>query len=202
MTAKQVTIQLHKPSFNELLFFFLSGAIVSVPLTLYLEQSATPLLTGLSAVDIMLITVVVFAPFVEEFSKAFPLFYRHGETQRSIINLALCVGLGFGIVEIITYVGTFGITTIPLRVPGLFFHPASTSITAYGIATKRPVPFYLAAVGLHFTNNFFAFLGPKVIPISALVLVIAVYASWKLHEKAQEKFIDSDYTICPPSPTS
>ena len=148
MEKNHVTIHIHRPSTNEKAFFLLSRAIVSVPLTLFVEQFANPFLGGLSTFDITLITVALFAPFVEEFSKVFPLFYRHGETQRSIFNLALFVGLGFGIVEFITYVATYGPAIIPDRIPGLFFHPASTSITAYGIATKRPAPYYLAAVSL------------------------------------------------------
>jgi RsiW-degrading membrane proteinase PrsW (M82 family) len=191
--AKQVTIPIHRPSYRELLFFLLSGAIVSVPLTLFVEGNLTnPLLTGLSAVDITFITVVVFAPFIEEFAKVFPLFYRHGETQRSIFNLALCVGLGFGIVEFITYVLVLGPQVIPQRIPGLFFHPASTSIAAYGIATRKPLPYYLAAVSLHFLNNFFAVLAPVAFPVSAIVLVIALSSSWYLHGKTTETFINPD----------
>ena len=197
MSKSEMTIRIHKPSTSELLFFLLSGAIVSVPLTLFIEQYfGNPLITGLSAFDITLITVTIFAPFVEEFSKAFPLFYRHGETQRSIFMLAIFVGLGFGIVEFITYVVTYGPGIIPARIPGLFFHPASTSITAYGIATRRPLPFYLAAVALHFANNFFAILAPAIVPTSVIVLAIALVTSWQLYDKTKDKFILSDHGAC------
>jgi len=187
MSKDTVTIRLHRPEINELLFFFISGAIVSVPLTLFIEQYASPLLTGLSSFDVAVITIVVFAPFVEEFSKVFPLFYRHGETERSIFNLGLFVGLGFGIVEFFTYVVTYGVQIIPNRIPGLFFHPASTSITAYGIAKKRPVPFYLAAVALHFANNFLTILN---VPITVVVLAITLLASWRLYGRTEEKFVN------------
>ncbi len=189
MSNDSVTIKLHRPGVNELLFFFVSGAIVSVPLTLFIEQYAGLPLTGLSTFDVTIITIVLFAPFVEEFSKAFPLFYRHGETERSIFNLGLFVGLGFGIVEFFTYVLTLGPSIIPARIPGLFFHPASTSITAYGIATKRPLPFYLAAVALHFSNNFFAILAPPIVPASIIVLAITLFGSWRLHDRTKEKLI-------------
>ncbi len=189
MVKDSVTVKLHRPTANEMLFFLISGAIVSVPLTLFIEQSANPLLIGLSTADITIITIALFAPFVEEFSKIFPLFYRHGETERSIFNLALLVGLGFGIVEFFTYVVTIGPQIIPDRIPGLFFHPASTSISAYGIATKRPAPFYLAAVSLHFANNFLALLAPTIFPTSVVILAVALFASWQLHEKTKEKFI-------------
>lgn len=179
------------------MFFLLSGAIVSIPLTLFLEQNfGAPLISGLPAITISLITIVVFAPLVEEFSKVFPLFYRHGETQRSIFTLALCVGLGFGIVEFVTYVALYGVMIIPDRIPGLFFHPASASITAYGIATRRPVPYYLAAVGLHFTNNFFAVTVPT-LPISFLVLLVTLLTSVQLHRKAKNVFVRCEHLSCP-----
>jgi RsiW-degrading membrane proteinase PrsW (M82 family) len=193
MTSNHVTIRLHRPSPSELLFFVLSGAIVSVPLTLFVESFADPLLVGFSAVDVTVITIILFAPFVEEFAKVFPLFYRHGETQRSIFNLALCVGVGFGIVEFLTYVVTYGSEIIPGRIPGLFFHPASASITAYGIATKRPIPYYLAAVVLHFSNNFLAVAGSTVVPSTVIVLAITLFASWQLHDRTKEKFVETDY---------
>ena len=170
------------------MFFLLCGAILSVPLTLFIEQYfANPLLVGLSPFTASLISVAVFAPFIEEFSKVFPLFYRHGETQRSIFNLALFVGLGFGIFEFATYVFALGVDPIA-RLPGLIFHPASTSITAYGIATKNTLPFYLLAVGLHFSNNIFVTLSPW-FPTSVLVVAATVFISWRLHDKTKEKFI-------------
>ena len=194
MAKKEVTISLHKPSLKEMFFFLLSGAIVSVPLTLFIEQFANPWLTTLSTFDVTLITLTLLAPFIEEFSKVFPLFYRHGETQRSIFNLALCVGLGFGIVEFLTYVALFGPQVIPNRIPGLFFHPASTSIAAYGIAKKRTVPFYFAAVSLHFAHNFLVFLGPPLVASSVIVLAIAIFGSWQLHDKTKEIFVETEET--------
>jgi RsiW-degrading membrane proteinase PrsW (M82 family) len=196
MEKTRISIQMHKPGANELMFFLLSGAIVSVPLTLFIDQYFTgPLLIGISGADIAVISVALFAPFIEEFSKVFPLFYRHGETQRSIFSLALCVGLGFGIVEFITYVANYGTQIIPARIPGLFFHPASTSITAYGIATKRPIQFYLAAVGLHLANNLLAVFAPILAPSSVVVLAVTLLASWQLHTKTKEVFTQND-NVC------
>ncbi len=193
MIKNHITIKIHRPNASELLFFMLSGAIVSVPLTLFIEQFANPFLLGLSAVDITLLTVAIFAPFIEEFSKIFPLFYRHGETQRSIMRLAIFVGLGFGIVEFLTYVITLGPQLIPDRIPGLLFHPASTSISAYGIATKRPLPFYLAAVSMHFANNVLAVTVPPPFPTSFVILAIALFVSWQLYNKTNEAFIESGF---------
>ena len=102
--------------------------------------------------------IVVLAPFIEEIAKVFPLFYRHGETERSIVTLGLLIGLGFGIAEFIEYVFFVGVPPIA-RVPGIIFHASSATITAYGIAKKNPLPYYLLAVTLHIANNFLALSG-------------------------------------------
>ena len=188
MKQDEVVIQLHKPDASEMIFFFLCGVITSVPLTLFIAQFANSLLVGFDAFYATLISTAVFSPFIEEFSKAFPLFYRHGETERSIVNLALFVGLGFGIVELLTYVFALG-TPVVDRLPGLFFHPASTSITAYGIATKRPLPFYAIAVVLHFSNNFLALTNPFLVSGSIAIVAITVFTSWQLHDKTREKIV-------------
>jgi RsiW-degrading membrane proteinase PrsW (M82 family) len=191
MDTDEIVIRLHKPDRNEMLFFFICGVLMSIPLTLFIDQFANSLLVGFNAFFATLISTAVFAPFIEEFSKAFPLFYRHGETERSIFNLALCVGLGFGIVEMITYVSVLGVPIID-RVPGLFFHPASTSITAFGLAKKRPLPFYMTAVALHFSNNFLAVTSPFAalgVASSAIIVAITVLTSWQLHGRTKERFI-------------
>ena len=41
--------------------------------------------------------------------------------------------------------------------PGLFFHAATASIAAYGIAKEHVVRFYLLAVFLHIAYNFASF---------------------------------------------
>lgn len=55
---------------------------------------------GLSAA----LFVVVLAPFVEELAKVFPLFYRHGETERSLVTLGPFTGLSFDVAEFAEYV--------------------------------------------------------------------------------------------------
>jgi len=52
--------------------------------------------------------LILFAPFIEEVVKVFPLFYRYGETERSLIDLGILVGIGFGITEYTLYVFTLG----------------------------------------------------------------------------------------------
>jgi RsiW-degrading membrane proteinase PrsW (M82 family) len=187
MKKVECVIPLHKPRTDEYLFFLLSGAITSIPLTMFINLGGEYLLVGFSATDAYLISLVLFAPFIEEFSKVFPLFYRHGETQRSILNLALCAGLGFAIVEFLEYVFILGVSPV-YRLPGLLFHPASASIAAYGIATKKPVPYYLLAVLLHFSNNFLAATSP-IVP-SVVILAITVFIFWRLYNKTKEQFID------------
>ena len=188
MSQGECVIRLHKPDASEFMFFLLCGVITSVPLTLFFAQFANSFLSGFDVVFATLLSTAVFAPFIEEFSKAFPLFYRHGETERSILNLALFVGLGFGVVELLTYVLLIGVNPIS-RLPGIFFHPASTAITAYGIATKRPLPFYLVAVTLHFTNNYLALTNPFSIQFSSIIVAVTVFISWRLHSRTREKFI-------------
>jgi len=190
MEKAEVVIHLHKPDASEMLFFFLCGVVISVPLTLFIYQYTDSLLVGLTPFTIALISRALFAPFIEEFAKAYPLFYRHGETQRSIFNLAVPVGLGFGLVEMLTYVSVLGVP-MEYRLPGLFFHPASTAISAYGIATKRPLPFYLIAVFLHFANNYFALTLPSPLPLvsSAFVVAITVFAFWQLRNRTKEKIV-------------
>ncbi len=190
MKRAEVIIQRHKPDASEKLFFFACGVIISVPLTLFIYQYTDSLLIGLDPFTIALISRAFFAPLIEEFSKAYPLFYRHGETQRSLFDLAILVGSGFGIVELLTYVSVLG-TPIIYRLPGLFFHPASTSIVAYGIATKRPLPFYLFTVLLHFANNFLALTLTELFPLvsSIFVVAIAVFTSWQLRTRTKEKIV-------------
>jgi len=188
---KEVVIKLHKPDAVEMIFFFLSGVIISVPLTLFIYQYTDSLLVGLNVFTIALLSRAFFAPFIEEFAKAYPLFYRHGETQRSILNLAVLVGLGFGLVEMLTYVIVIGVPVI-YRLPGLFFHPASAAITAYGIATKKPLPFYLVAVFFHFANNYLSivFTDSSLRLLSSLFVVsITVFIFWELRSKTKEKIV-------------
>ena len=188
MNDGKVTIHLHKPDASEMIFFFLCGVVISVPLTLFIYQYTGALLVGLNPFTIALMSQVLIAPFIEEFSKAYPIFYRHGETQRSLFKLAVLVGLGFGLVEMLTYVTVLGVN-LGYRVPGLFFHPASTSLTAYGISVKQPFPYYIMAVFLHLANNYFALTSPVALLPSIIIVTITVFASWQLYNKTKEKIV-------------
>jgi RsiW-degrading membrane proteinase PrsW (M82 family) len=184
---EECVIPIHRPKPTEMIFFFTCGIIMSVSITLTVVSLLDPLLGSLDTLTATLISTAVFAPFVEEFSKVFPLYYRHGETQRSVLNLAIMVGLGFAIVELLEYVFLLG-TPVFDRLLGLLFHPSSTVIAAYGIATRKTLPFYLLAVSLHFGANFLAIIFP--FP-SVLVIVLTVFLAYVLYSKTKERMIPS-----------
>ncbi len=178
----------HKPDLRELLFFFISGFIISVPLTLYVGLFTDHLCMVLPRLYAEVCAVSIFAPFIEEFAKAYPLFYRHGESKRSIFTLGFLVGLGFGVSEFFVYIITGA--PIAVRLPLMIFHAASASITAYGIATKRPLQFYLLAVLIHASNNFSAFFDSLWF-IGGIGAVFIAYAlSWHFYKKTSENFVD------------
>jgi RsiW-degrading membrane proteinase PrsW (M82 family) len=183
-----MVIPLHKPRLKERLFFLLSGMIVSVPLTLFISQFSNVLIVSLPSFYSTILAVAVLAPLIEEFSKAFPLFYRHGETDRSIFVLGFLVGLGFGIAEFIEYVIFIGAPVI-LRLPGIFFHASTTSIIAYGIGKRSPILFYLIAVALHFLNNMLAILGPEWYIGGVVVIGSTYFLSWNLYTRTSERII-------------
>lgn len=178
---QQCVIPLHKPSWKELSFFFISGILVSVPMALFFSN-AYPILP-------VIVSVAVAAPFVEEFAKVFPLFYRHGETEKSYVNIGLLIRLGFGVSEFFLYVVFLNVPPI-VRIPGVVFHLSSASITAYGIAKKNPLPFYLTSVTLHALNNFFAVTTLSFgLLIELLVLLVTFILAWRLYNLASPEKI-------------
>jgi RsiW-degrading membrane proteinase PrsW (M82 family) len=162
----QCVVPIHKPSFKEYAFFFSSGVLVSIPFTLFFANFYDFFPEAL--------TIIVFAPFIEELAKVFPLFYRHGETERSYIILGLLIGLGFGISEFVLYVAVFNVPFYA-RIPGIVFHASSAAITAYGIAKKKPLPYYLIAASLHLGNNYFAVSNSFFSLFGQVLILITVY---------------------------
>ncbi len=183
---QECVIPIHRPRTREMIFFFFCGVIMSISITFFISAVLEAPLSGLPALSAQVIFVAVFPGFIEEFSKIFPLYYRHGETQRSILNLAIMVGLGFAIVELLEYVIFLG-TPIYVRVPGLFFHPSTTAISAYGIATKRPIPFYLLAAALHFSANFSAIVSPFPFSLEFIFIALAIYLAYSFYNRTKEK---------------
>jgi RsiW-degrading membrane proteinase PrsW (M82 family) len=187
MADKQQTpycvIPLHKPKRREYLFFLISGIAISFPFALFFEQ--------LSSFVPVVLSIVILAPIIEELAKVFPLFYRHGETERSIVNIGILLGIGFGITELIEYVVLLNVPLI-VRIPGVIFHASSAAITAYGIAKKNPLPYYLIAVMLHLANNFFAevpFLSFGIFAQLIILIVTYLLAYRFYRQTSQEKIV-------------
>ena len=181
--------RLHPLSLSEKLFFFSSGIIVSVPLTLFAGSLTDLLCIPLPLFYAQVCSTALFTPSIEEFAKAYPLFYRHGETQRSLLLLGLLVGLGFGLSEFIVFVTLLQVPFY-IRLPGIFFHVASTSITTYGIIRGKPIPYYLLAVFLHFLNNISALLNLYLIG-GGLALMITYFLAWHFYQKTDEVWVDN-----------
>jgi RsiW-degrading membrane proteinase PrsW (M82 family) len=122
-------------------------------------------------------------------AKVFPLFYRHGETKRSLLNLGILVGLGFGVTEFALYVFALDVPFIS-RVSGEIFHASSTGITAYGLVKKKPITFYLIAVAFHLTNNLLALFSNSFSFILGLIVLIATYLlAWYLYHRTSETIV-------------
>lgn len=188
---KTAVLSLHKPDFKEKIFFLLSGLLVSVPFTVFFSDFSNSLCEILPLLYAQVCSVALFAPFIEEFAKVFPLFYRHGENERSIVTLGILTGLGFGITEFLLYTFVLGVPFFS-RISGVAFHAASTGITAYGITKKQPYRYYIFSVVLHITNNLvaiFIIAIPALFIITAINLVLTYYAAWYLYKKTSEKII-------------
>lgn len=161
---------------------------MSVPLTLFINTLSDYLLPlSTSATLATIVSVVLFAPLIEEFSKAYPLFYRHAETERSIFTLGFLVGLGFGIAEFVEYIVLLSAPVV-VRLPGILFHASLTSIIAYGIGRKRVLPFYALAVSLHLLTNLFSVLTPYSF-LSFGTIFLTYYLSFLLYSKTQYRII-------------
>ena len=178
----QCIIAIHKPSYKEFAFFFSSGILVSIPFTLFFAQAYQFFPE--------ILTIVLFAPLIEELAKVFPLFYRHGETERSIVILGILIGLGFGISEFFLYTLVLNAPFLT-RIPGIVFHASSAAITAYGIAKKKPLPFYLIAVAFHLGNNFFAITASVFTGFAQLLILTTTYLlAWRYyHLSSKDKIV-------------
>lgn len=185
----EVVIPIHKPDLKEKFFFFVSGMIVSIPFTLYTGTLIKPLCFVMPILYARLCSTALITPFTEELAKAYPLFYRHGETEKSIFTIGFLGGLGFGVVEFLIYVLQLG-APIYSRLPPIFFHAASTSITAYGIAKNRPLWLYLVAVGLHAINNISAIFGLLWLMSGYPLLIVTFLIVWYLYRKTSDTFVD------------
>lgn len=190
-TEQKATVSVHKPDIKEKLFFLGSGLLMSVPFTLFFSEFTNSLCIAMPLLFAQVCAVVIFAPFIEEVSKVFPLFYRHGETERSLLDLGILVGLGFGVTEFALYVFTLDAPVLA-RIPGIIFHASSAAITAYGIAKKKPLQFYLIAVTAHLANNLLALFSSEVafLYIPAMTILVATYLlAWRLYRRTSETIV-------------
>lgn len=185
-----VLIPIHRPDLREKSFFFISGMTVSIPFTLYTGAQIKQMCFVMPLLHARLCSTGFITPFIEELAKAYPLFYRHGETEKSVFTLGFIGGLGFGLVEFLIYVLQFR-EPIYARLPLIFFHAASTSITAYGIAKNRPLWLYLVAVALHSINNIFAIFGLLFLISGYPLLIVTFLIVWYLYRKTSDTFVDS-----------
>jgi RsiW-degrading membrane proteinase PrsW (M82 family) len=151
--TKEIQISENHPDLNEKLFFFISGIIISIPFTVFFQNLGSMLGNYMTEFYAVLWSVAVLAPIIEEFGKAYPLFFRHGETEKSLFLIGFLIGLGFGLAEFFLYVLVFDVPPI-IRLPGLIFHAANTAIVAYGVSKNQTLRYYFVAVFLHFLYNF------------------------------------------------
>jgi hypothetical protein len=183
---QKIVVHAHRPDWKEKLFFFASGLLVGVPFTVVFSQIIDVIYLAVPALVAQLGSVGITTPFIEEFAKVFPLFYRHGENERSIMTLGVLAGLGFGLTAFALNVATLGLTYVSL-LPWIFFDAASAGITAFGIAKNRIVPFFLLAVALHAANSFAFYIGDAVFYALGLVLVgMTVFLSWYFYQRTSE----------------
>ena len=172
------------------LFFLVSGIIVSVPVTLFISGLVTQFCLLLPILIATICATSVIAPLVEEFSKAYPFFYRYEMAPRPLMTLGFLTGLGFGITEFFIYVFIHHVPLL-LRIHPIFFHAASTSIVAYGISNRSTLKFYFLAVVLHFLNNFFASLGYLWFIGGIGASVTAYYLSYRFFKKLPQPSLNT-----------
>ncbi len=185
------SIPLHSPTWKEMAFFFVSGAIIGIPVNAYLHNNLMDVITGISPFYLLIICELVLCPFIEEFSKVFGLIYRHGETQQSFFKLAVLSGLGFGIAEFLIL--SFDTRTFfVINFSGIFFHPLTVAITAYGLATNQAFRYYFLAVFFHFLNNLFLILLPSniiALLTSVGIVIITYFIVRKIQNKTKNQFM-------------
>jgi RsiW-degrading membrane proteinase PrsW (M82 family) len=98
--------------------------------------------------------------------------------------------LGFGISEFVLYVAVYDVPFYA-RIPGIIFHASSAAITAYGIAKKKPLPYFLIAISLHVGNNYFAVSNSVFSLIGQVLILVTVYllAYRYYHLASKEKMV-------------
>jgi len=152
---KCITIPLDGPDLKEKMFFFASEILGSVSLTLFIDQFADSFLASLPDFYATFFFSSYYRAFSGRVFQSFSALLSPWRNSQIRIHTRTSGWPRVWHIRLFTYVLVLG-APILSRLSGIVFHSASTSITAYGIATKRTTPFYLIAVGLHGSNNFFA----------------------------------------------
>lgn len=182
--------QPHRPKWTEKLFFFLAGIIVSAPFPFLVNSTSAFYLSQYLPNSFFFLSAVIIGPVLEEFTKAYPLYFRHGETQKSLMTLGFFTGLGFGVTEFFFYTMLYH-APVSMRLLPIFFHAASAMIIAYGIGHGKSLRFYLAAVILHFIVNYSAFSADLGLYSYFLAIFLAIILAVSLYQKSSELTIDS-----------
>lgn len=165
---------------------FVWGAVFAVIISIFLSLGLTWLYNRFAPAYVILgseqtleslVVVLVVAPFVEEGAKAIGVYttaYNINEVEDGIVYGAAS-GLGFSATENLFYgiaalvmLGPAGsITLIVVRsISSTLLHASATSTTGLGIGKSlvsggknRVAPYYLIAVAMHASYNFFASFG-------------------------------------------
>lgn len=173
--------------YKVLLKIFAIGAALSVGLAILIEIILVVILNqnmeriyeylGEHPSIPVIILVCVIAPFVEEFTKAVPVF--RAKRKRLITELengivfGAAAGLGFAATENLLYegtayladgVGAWAATVVVRSLSSALLHATASSIFGLGIARsalqgKSWIPYYLGAVAMHGIFNFAASFG-------------------------------------------
>jgi hypothetical protein len=123
--------------------------------------------------------------------ESFSIFLSSRRNERSLLNLGILVGLGFGVTEFALYVFALDVPFIS-RVPGEIFHASSTGITAYGIIKEKPITFYPIAVAFHLKNNLLALFSNSfsfVLILGLIVLNATYLLAWHLYHRTSETIV-------------
>lgn len=169
-----------------LILAFLFGSVVAVLIALFLEFFALYLLSNpfvreysIFAQDpstLTFMTVIVIAPIVEEAAKLLGIsknLTRGLGSPRSGLVLGAAAGLGFAATENMLYeVGAlieggfvaFIAVAVIRTFSSALMHASATSVSGYGIVMKALrgrsiIPYYMTAVLMHASFNFFASMG-------------------------------------------
>ena len=181
---------------------FVWGASIAILMSMFLEKRVT------NNYDNFLVITVIVAPIIEEFSKIIPLFLirkQLTEVEDGFI-FGATAGLGFAATENLIYGIRFMdysiivlISLFYLRTIGTaLLHASATSLSGYGLSLKIvrkksilcPIVFFMLAILIHSTFNFFAY--SSQISNQIIGTVIAVMFGFILYLSIRKKIIQLD----------